>query len=229
MSSWVTAISVSKPVTEHAYVFMGGTFDPIHHGHLRTALELQQWLQVPEVALVPSKTPVHRQAPGRSSEQRLQMVELAVADEPALCVDPREVLSTQPSYSLLTLQAMRAEFGPKRPICMIMGMDAFQTLPSWHEWQQFIELCHLIVVKRPGYQLPATGEIGDFTRKYKVEDRSAVLRQPAGAVLFHELTPLGISATQIRETIARGDSPRYLFPEAVWQYIKDNRLYGLTN
>lgn len=216
-------------MNDNAYVFMGGTFDPIHNGHLRTALEIQQWMGVKHICLIPSKDPVHRSTPGRSANQRLAMVRLAVENEPALVADDREVCSDKPSYSLHTLLSLRQELGEQYPICMIMGMDAYQTLPSWHEWEKFIELAHLIVVKRPGYEEPDCNVLGEFTKKHRTKSIEHVLTSPAGAVLFHELTPLGISATQIRQTITRGDSPRYLFPDSVWHYIQDNRLYGLTN
>lgn len=211
-----------------AFVFMGGTFDPIHNGHLRTALELQQWLGVDQVCLIPSKQPVHRGEPGCSSEQRLAMVRAAVADEPALQVDEREILSDKPSYSLLTLQSLRAALGAEKPICMIMGMDAYLTLPSWHEWQQFIELCHLVVVQRPGYTLPDDSVMAVFTQQHLADTPQQMLTQPAGSVLIHELTPLGISATQVRQSIQAGRSPRYLIPDQVWQYIQENHLYGLS-
>ncbi|MGH1461626.1 MAG: nicotinate-nucleotide adenylyltransferase [Neptuniibacter sp.] len=212
-----------------AFVFMGGTFDPIHNGHLRTALELQQWLGVDQVCLIPAKTPVHRASPGCNSEQRLEMLKLAVADEPTLHVDEREIDSEQPSYTLLTLQGLRAELGRGTPICMIMGMDAYQTLPSWHEWEQFLNLCHLIVVQRPGYQLAADSVMGEITTQHYADKPEQLLSQPSGKVLIHELTPLGISATQVRQTIDSGYSPRYLIPDQVWQYIQENQLYGLTN
>jgi nicotinate-nucleotide adenylyltransferase len=214
---------------DDAFVFMGGTFDPIHHGHLRTALELQQWLGVDQVCLIPSRQPVHRGEPGCSSEQRLEMVKQAVALESALRVDDRELRSEQPSYSLLTLQSLREELGAEKPICMIMGMDAYLTLPSWHEWQQFIKLCHLVVVQRPGYTLPEESEMATFTRQHQVLSPKEVLEKPAGHVLIHELTPLGISATQVRQSIQAGHSPRYLIPDQVWQFIQENQLYGLTN
>lgn len=214
---------------QSAFAFMGGTFDPIHNGHLRTALELQHWLGVDQLCLIPSKTPVHRATPGRTSQQRLEMVQLAVANEPSLCADEREICSEQPSYSSLTLQGLRSELGDTCPIYMIMGMDSYMTLPSWFEWQKFTDYCHIVVVKRPGYELPKEGEIAQFTAEHKAQSLEQTLTMPAGKVLFHELTPLGISATQIRENIAQGLSPRYLFPDGVWQYIQDNRLYGLTN
>lgn len=211
------------------YVFMGGTFDPIHHGHLRTALEIQQWMGVAQVKLVPTGKPVHKDEPGRSAAQRLAMVELAVAGESALVADDREVCALQASYTLYTLQSLRAELGEKVPICMIIGMDSYQGLPGWREWERFTDFAHLIVVKRPGYDLPETDLLTAFTRKHETTSLEHLLSTAAGNVLFHELTPLGISATQIRETIARGESPRYLLPDTVWNYIQTNRLYGLDN
>lgn len=207
---------------------MGGTFDPIHNGHLRTALEIQQWLGVSQLYLIPSKTPVHRDAPGCTSAQRLSMAQLAVQGENALGIDVREINSDKPSYTLNTLQELRGELGDETPICMVMGMDAYQTLPSWHEWQQFLALGHLIVVQRPGYQLAEDSVMGDLTRKHRADNPEELLSMPAGKVLIRELTPLGISATQVRQTISSGLSPRYLIPDQVWQYIKENQLYGLT-
>ncbi len=211
-----------------AHVFMGGTFDPIHNGHLRTALELQQWMGVERVCLVPSRKPVHREAPGSSSEARLAMAQLAVADEPALAVDDREVCSGQPSYSYLTLRSLRAELGPDRPLCMVLGMDAYLGLPSWHHWQELIELCHIIVVRRPGYIYEPDPGMARFTRAHETTSLATVLGSPCGRVLMHELTPLSISATQIRQLVAKGLSPRYLCPDPVWHFIQQHRLYGLN-
>ncbi|MBA4503439.1 nicotinate-nucleotide adenylyltransferase [Marinobacterium marinum] len=208
-------------------VFMGGTFDPVHNGHLRTALELKQWLGVDQVCLIPSGAPVHRDAPGCTPRQRLDMVRLAVQDESALGVDPREVESTEPSYSLLTLQALRRERGESCPIIMTMGMDAYRTLPSWHEWESFLEYAHILVLARPGYEGSGTDErLLRFTREHQTSAVGELLGQPAGKVHIQELTPLGISATQIRRLIAQGQSPRYLLPEPVWHYIRQHKLYG---
>lgn len=211
-----------------AFVFMGGTFDPIHNGHLRTALEIQQWLSIPQVSLIPSKQPVHRDAPGCTSEQRLAMVTAAVADEPALNVDPREVNSDQPSYSLLTLQGLREALGPSRPLCMVMGMDAYLSLSGWHRWEQFLDYAHLLVVARPGYQFQPNETMRAFTEAHQVTDKARLLAQPAGHVMIHEMTPLAISATQVRQLITDGHSPRYLLPDPVWAYIQEHNLYGFT-
>lgn len=210
------------------FAFMGGTFDPIHNGHLRSALEVQQWLEIDRVWLMPARAPVHRDAPGRSAEARLGMVEAAVQDTPALAADPREILSDQPSYTLYTLRALREQLGQTTPICMIIGMDSLLNLTSWYGWEEFAGLCHILVLKRPGYPFAPQGELADFMAQHQTEDRNALLSAPCGRVLLHEQTPLGISATQIRTLIARGHSPRYLLPDSVWHYIKQHQLYGYT-
>lgn len=208
-------------------VFMGGTFDPVHNGHLRTALELQQWLGVEQVCLIPSGEPVHRDQPGCTPRQRLEMVQIAVADEPALCADAREVESDQPSYSLLTLQSLRQERGAEAPVVMTMGMDAFQTLDRWHRWQEFLEHAHILVIARPGYgNSDLAPVLQEYLQRHRCQNPQSLLRQPSGLICIQELTPLGISATQIRQLIASGQSPRYLLPEPVWHYIRQHRLYG---
>lgn len=208
-------------------VFMGGTFDPIHNGHLRTALELQQWLGVDQVCLIPSGAPVHRDEPGCTPRQRLEMVQLAVEGEPALSADPREIESDAPSYSLLTLQALRRERGPECPIIMTMGMDAYQNLPSWHRWDSLLDYAHILVLARPGYDgSDADDALLHLTRQHQANAVSELLTAPAGRVFIQELTPLGISATQIRHLVAQGQSPRYLLPEPVWHYIRQHTLYG---
>ncbi|WP_241234994.1 nicotinate-nucleotide adenylyltransferase [Amphritea opalescens] len=206
-------------------VFMGGTFDPIHNGHLRTALEIQQWLGVEQVALMPSKAPVHRKQPERSGQQRLDMVRLAVADERALVADDREVTSAEASYTVLTLESFRRELGENVPICMILGMDAYLSLPQWDRWQELLNLCHIVVVKRPGWIYEPCDQMQQLSQQHEVDDIDTMLQFPSGHVIFRELTPLGISATQIRALIRAGFSPRYLIPDAVWDYIKHNKLY----
>ena len=212
-----------------AYAFMGGTFDPIHNGHLRTALELQQWLGIERLALVPANIPAHRGMPKRTAQQRLEMTRLAVQDEAGLMVDSREVAADGPSYSWLTLESLRSELGTQTPLCMIMGMDAYLSLPSWHRWDELLDLCHIIVVQRPGFVMSVSDPMYHFTEQHKVDQVEELFASPCGRVIVHELTPLGISATQIRQTLSAGKSPRYLMPDAVWQYIQDNRLYGVTN
>ncbi|WP_235017358.1 nicotinate-nucleotide adenylyltransferase [Nitrincola tapanii] len=208
------------------FVFMGGTFDPVHNGHLRTALEIQQWLGCAQVCLLPSGQPVHREQTGCSAQDRLEMVRLAVRDAAHLSVDDREVRSDAPSYSWYTLKSLREQFGATTPICMVMGMDAFLGLPSWYRWQELLQFSHLIVVTRPGFGLQPDPQLQAWLQQHQTQDVNQLFRQAAGKVCIHELTPLGISATQIRQLIASGQSPRYLLPDQVWEYIKIHQLYG---
>lgn len=216
-------------MSESVKVFMGGTFDPIHNGHLRTALEIEQWLGVNQVTLIPSKAPVHRLQPERTGQQRLDMVRLAVADEPGLFADDREVMSENASYTVLTLESFRREVGEKTPVCMVLGMDAYLSLPQWDRWQELLTLCHVVVVKRPGWVYAPCEQMQDISRKHETKDLKRLLTSAAGHVIFRELTPLGISATQIRQLVRDGCSPRYLIPDAVWDYIQKNKLYGFNN
>lgn len=210
------------------YVMMGGTFDPIHHGHLRTALEIQQWLNVPKVNLVPAKVPVHRESPGSSAEHRLAMVQHAVADEPALGCNALEIESSHDSYTVLTLEKLRKEHGEDTPLIMIVGMDAFLKLHTWFRASELLTLANILVVARPGYQAHFCDALKALVDSHITADKALLLARPQGVVCFHELTPLAISATQIRNLIDDGLSARYLLPESVRRYIDDNQLYRTT-
>lgn len=212
-------IPVQKPIG-----ILGGTFNPIHHGHLRLALELYERLDLAEVRLIPSAHPPHREPPSISAEMRLQMVKLAIADVPGLCVDDRELLRVGPSYTVDTLASLRAEF-PETPLFLILGMDAFMTLPHWHQWQRFIDLAHLLVVRRPGKVLPMVHVMRDFLNSHQTQNIKDLLNQPAGHILMQEIPALTISATQIRGLIANGKNSHYLLPESVLHFIHTHHLY----
>lgn len=204
---------------------MGGTFDPIHYGHLRTALEIQQWLNVAHVYLMPAKVPVHRERPGATAEARLEMVEQAIEDESALCCDSREIFSDRPSFTIYTLEVLRKELGSEMPVCMVIGMDSFLSLDQWFHFDEYLAYCHIIVVSRPGYHFAPNKTLEQLLVKHQVQLKSDVLTQPAGGILVHELTPLSISATHIRELLDEGLSPRYLLPDSAWNYIQKHKLY----
>ena len=132
---------------------LGGTFDPVHFGHLRPALEVQEALEIPRVHLVPCRLPPHRDLPQASPQQRLELLQLAVAKEPALAIDTRELDRSGPSYMVDTLASLRAERG-QQPLCLALGMDALLGLESWYHWRDIAELCHLVVMQRPGERWP---------------------------------------------------------------------------
>lgn len=204
---------------------LGGTFDPIHAGHLRSAVELRESLALDALRFVPCHVPPHRGTPSASGAQRQRMLELALAGEPGLLLDTRELQRDEPSYSINTLSAMRAEFGAQCALSLIVGMDAFAQLHTWHRWQELLDYAHIIVIARPGCALPQTGPVADLLRE-KRSDASVLKQHSAGRIVSVELTPLPISATAIRDMIRAGRSPRYLLPDAVWDYIREQQLYS---
>ncbi len=219
-----TATAQYNSLTAPIGIF-GGTFDPVHFGHLRSALELFEKLPLAEIRFIPCRQPPHRESPVASPAQRLTLLQLAIAGEPKFRIDKREFTRSGFSYMADTLASLRAEQG-HRPLCLILGTDSFRGFCSWSRWTEIIELAHLLVMKRPGEPLPRDGLLGHLLalRFTKV---SAQLEQKA-AVLFVplEVTQLDISATRIRSQIGAGKSARYLLPDTVWEYIQEAGLYS---
>lgn len=203
---------------------LGGTFDPIHFGHLRPALELLQELGLDHVRLLPAHVPPHRDVPHATPAQRRRMVELAVRDQPGLCLDDRELQRDGPSYMVDTLQSLRGEMGA-RPLCLMLGMDAFTSLPGWHRWEELIELAHLVVMRRPGWEASDEGPLGALIRSRQVGQAAELARSAAGGLLFCTVTQLEISATYIRRQLSQGMNPRYLLPDRVLGYLRDEHIY----
>ncbi len=208
----------------------GGTFDPIHFGHLRLAEEMTAALDLSRVLFVPAGQPPHRAQPGIASTHRLEMVRRAIAGNPLFEVDAREVARPEPSYTVDTLTALRGEQGVGQPLWLMMGADAFLGLASWHRWQQLFDLANIVVVTRPGAHTLQPDTLPEPLKsevlKRQVTDPSAA--GPAGSVLLRQMTPLEISATAIRETLSRQGSVRYLLPDAVLNYIHEHQLYRQT-
>lgn len=213
---------------QQAIGIFGGTFDPIHFGHLRTALELYQALDLGEVKLIPCYQPVHRKIPIATPEQRLEMVKVAIADEPALSVDACEIERGGPSYMIDTLMNLREKF-PETPLCLIMGIDALLGFPSWHRFADILTLAHLVIAHRPQYQLPQTGTVAELLKERLKYQAAALHETLNGNILLHPVTSLEISATDIRKQIAKGLNPRYLMPDAVYQYLKKQGVYSLSH
>lgn len=202
----------------------GGTFDPIHIGHLRLALELKQQLQLDEMHLLPCYLPPHRANPGASARQRVEMLQLALQDCTELQLDERELQRDQPSYTVDTLRHLRAELGAEVSISLCMGMDSFAALASWHEWQQLIRLAHIVVVERPGYNLPEVGALAELVRRHGA-DTTALSAAAWGALVVVAPRLLPVSATEIRALLRAGQSPQFLLPDAVLNYIHSRQLY----
>lgn len=199
----------------------GGTFDPVHVGHLRTAVELGEALSLDTVNLLPCHRPAHRGTPTATSEQRIQMLQLAVADVPSLQVDSREAERDMPSYSVDTLQSYRDE-NPDARLLFFMGLDAFNKFTGWHRYEDIFKLAHLVVVDRPGSHLD--GEEADIMAARRV-DNVGQLNAAAGGILLQSVTQFGVSATRIRQLVSQNQDISYLVTGAVRRYIEHNGLY----
>lgn len=214
--------SLQKPIG-----ILGGTFDPIHFGHLRTALELHAALNLSEVRIIPCYQPVHRKSPVASPEQRLAMVKTAIEGESALRADSCEIDRKTPSFTIDTLKELRAS-QPNSPLCLIMGIDALLSFSSWHKWEEILTLAHLVVAHRPQYHLPQTGIVAELLKERLKQNPRDLHTHMAGNILLHPVTPLDISSTDIRKQIASGRNPRYLLPDSVYNYIKEHGTYSIS-
>ena len=206
----------------------GGTFDPIHFGHLRCAWEIAELLELREVRMLPAGQPPHRNSPQASPVQRRRALELALEGQSLLKLDTRELDRPGPSYMVDTLMSLRAEFGDTS-LCLILGQDAFNGLADWSRWEQIPELAHLVVITRPGVEQPANGPLAALVEQRSVESLDALRARPAGNVLFRTVTALGFSASGIRSLLASGRSPRYLLPEKVLDYLQQEQVYRDMN
>ena len=204
---------------------LGGTFDPVHHGHLRPAIELLERLGLAEMRFVPGHVPPHRRSPRAAPKQRLRLLQCAVAGVPGFVVDARELRRGGYSYTVDTLHELRAEIG-QRPLCFALGSDAFLGLPGWYRWRDLERLTHLVVMQRPGHALRLGGELSDWAAARLVTDPLALHGCSSGLILFQETTPLDISASRIRRLVAQGRSARFLMPDSVWECIANEGFYG---
>jgi len=208
---------------------LGGTFDPIHYGHLRLAEEMLELANLQQIRFIPAGTPPHRDVPKVSAQHRSAMVQLAIADQPAFVLDDREVDRTTPCYTVDTLRELRAELGAVQPLCLLMGGDAFLQLHTWHEWERLFDLAHIVVGYRPGFTLEERIHTATPALRQHYQQRlcaaDALSKHPAGGVVELAIPKLEISATLIRSRVAEDRSIRYLLPNAVADYIYQHHLY----
>lgn len=203
----------------------GGSFDPIHYGHLRPAREITDALGLDLLLFVPSGHPPHRVAPVASADQRLAMLKAAVAGEPRFQVDERELRREGPSYTVDTLAALRAEH-PQDALVLLVGSDAFLGFPSWRRWHELFSLAHVAVLHRPGWDLKSGGELGDELERRQAADARSALAHPAGSILLQAVTPQDISSTRVREAAAAGCDLAALVPLPVAALISDSHCYA---
>lgn len=205
----------------------GGTFDPVHFGHLRSAFEILQALRFDELRFMPCGQPPHRDNTCAAGSLRLKMLHEAVAGQAGFSVDDRELLREGPSYTVDTLTELRGEF-PLRPLALIIGMDAFLGLPQWHRWNELLQLAHIVVAHRPGWRVPDLGQLGELLAENGTHRIDDLHKARSGHIYIHDVTQLEISSTEIRELIVSGRDPRFLMPDAVRAVIEASGCYAST-
>jgi nicotinate-nucleotide adenylyltransferase len=203
---------------------LGGTFDPVHCGHLRLALEIREQLSLDAVRLLPASNPQLREKPRADGLQRLELLAAAVDGVPGLEVDAQELDRDGPTYTVDTLESLRQEF-PREVLVFILGMDSFQSLNRWHRWQDLPGLAHLAVAHRPGGSPPGPGPIADLLAQRRCDDAATLAAAPAGCIIICEPPLLDISATRVRALVAEGRSIRFLVPDKVIELINRTRCY----
>lgn len=213
-------------VNKKAIGILGGTFDPIHVGHLRMALELYELCALTRIKFIPCHQPVHRDVPIAQPEDRLAMVQAAISAESYFECDAREIQRKTPSYTIDTLIELRNEF-PHTPLCLLIGIDAFLGFTSWRRYQDILKLAHVIIAHRPQYELPAQGAIKNLLELHLQENINYIHEHMAGGIILKPITLLNISATDIRKQIAIKRNPRYLLPDKVLSYIYEHNIYNI--
>lgn len=203
---------------------LGGSFDPIHYGHLHIALNLFRQLHLREVRFIPCKNPVSNKKIVASEQQRLTMLQLALQPYSNFPIDQRELHRATPSYMIETLTSLRIELG-NTPLGLILGYDNLATLNRWHQWTSLIDYTHLLIVPRPDQAKSYPKEIHAFVERYQTQNSLLLSQQPAGLLFMTDVKALPISATYIRQTIASGNYPVGLLPPAVLDYILEQKLY----
>ncbi|MCC8378204.1 MULTISPECIES: nicotinate-nucleotide adenylyltransferase [unclassified Xenorhabdus] len=223
-NSSLTHPSLNSPII---HALFGGTFDPIHYGHLRPVEALAKLAGLKQVILLPNHVPPHRPQPEATAQQRLEMVRLAVQDNPLFTVDTRELQRQTPSYTIDTLKSFREEVGEQCPLAFIIGQDSLQSIHTWHRWSELLDICHLLVCSRPGYarQL-STPEMQEWLEQHKIDTPAPLSHKSHGYIYLAETPLLDISATDIRRRHQQGLNCDDLLPPLIQNYIDSQQLYS---
>jgi len=204
--------------------FLGGSFDPIHFGHLRPAIEIQQALNLQSLYLMPNYIAPHKSASVATSQQRIEMVQLAVENTPFLQVNTQELLRESPSYTIDTLKLLRQQY-PTTPLCFIMGMDSLIQFDTWHQYQDILTYCHLVVSHRPGWAPQFNETVSTLLKQHQVNDVKCLQQQLSGSIYFQSTSQLDISSSMIRTLLSKNHPIDFLTPASVCTYIKEQRCY----
>jgi len=208
--------------------FLGGTFDPIHFGHLRPAIEIQQALNLKSLFLMPNYIAPHKAKSLASTQQRIDMVKLAIQDTPSLQIDTQELLRNSPSYTIETLKLLRQQH-PTTPICFIMGMDSLINFDTWYQYQEILNYCHIVVSHRPGWKPQFNEVVTALLSAHQTTDSKQLHLTLCGKIYFQKTTQLAISSSQIRELAAQHNSIQFLTPAVVCEYIQTQQCYAPDN
>ncbi len=203
----------------------GGTFDPIHLGHLRSAVEILAICQLQQIHFIPCKNPVHKEGAIASDRDRFSMLMLATDNCSDLVVSDCELKRDTPSYTIDTLKEFKQKF-TDTPLCLLVGSDTFMQLPTWHQWKKIIDISHIIIMKRPGFSLELSTELEDFLANHLADDITELHDNLSGKIYYQSVTEMDISSTQIRAQINAGITPRFLVPENILAYIERKQLYN---
>ena len=204
--------------------FLGGTFDPIHFGHLRPALEIQQALNLHALYLMPNYIAPHKSKSLANTEQRIEMVKLAIQETPTLQLTTQELLRPSASYTIDTLKLLRKQY-PNTPLCFIMGMDSLIQFDQWYRYEEILDYCHLIVSHRPGWDPQFNSVVSELLRQHQISEPARLHQSLAGCIYFQSTTQLAISSSEIRDLLAANQSIDFLTPHPVCTYIKEQQCY----
>lgn len=214
------------PLINQAIALYGGTFDPIHYGHLRPVEALSGLIGLKEVIWLPNNIPPHRPQPEATPQQRLEMVKLALKPYSSFKVDTRELEKPTPSYSIETLKAFRKEIGDKQPLAFIIGQDSLLSINTWYQWESLLDICHLLICARPGYQTAfESTEMQAWLEKHQTQHHTDIHCLPAGKIFLADTPRYDISATDIRARHKAGLDCHDLLPSSVEEYIHQQQLY----
>lgn len=209
----------------------GGTFDPVHYGHIKPALSVKQTLNLNQLRFVPNRLPPHRAEPWLDAEQRLLLLKTALKDYPDVIIDERELKRDGPSYMVDTLGSIKQDF-PAETLCLIIGMDAFFGITSWFKWRLLFDLCHIVVTQRPGFDCHTIEQHFDstdydFIAPRLTTDMHELSKQECGKILLQSVPQLDISSTRIRSGLLKGEDISQWMPEQasvkLREFMNDNR------
>lgn len=203
----------------------GGTFDPIHNGHLHVANTLLTELPFQEIRFIPCFEPVHRQSPIATPEQRLHLCELALENQTKLIVDSREIQREGKSFMIDTLKSLRTEF-KDFPLALIIGADSLETFQTWKSWKQIIDYAHLLVVNRPESVSPQDLTLQDMIKKCVTTDKEKLNTQLSGLIYFAYIPPSPVSATKLRQQLSSAKDISHFVPKNVFDYIRAQHIYS---